>query len=129
MLGHHEGAFLFTVGQRKGFDLGGGPRRYVTSTDVERNVVYVTADPNSPALLADELELEDTRWVAGSAPAAGTYQVRCRHTGALLDAQVEPGSAGGARVRFLRTQRRVAPGQSVVVYDGLTCLGGGLVAH
>lgn len=129
VLGRHEGAFLFTVGQRKGLDLGGGPRRYVASTDVGSNVVYVTADRDSPALLADELELEDTRWIAGTPPVAGAYRVRCRHTGALMDAWVECPEDGHAHVRFARTQRRVAPGQSVVVYDGLICLGGGLVAR
>ena len=93
------------------------------------NVVYVTADRDSPALLADELELEDTRWIAGTPPVAGAYRVRCRHTGALMDVWVECPEDGHAHVRFARTQRRVAPGQSVVVYDGLTCLGGGLVAR
>ena len=39
VLGRHDGAFLFTVGQRKGLDLGGGPARYVVSTDVDGNVV------------------------------------------------------------------------------------------
>ena len=134
VLGQHDGAFLFTVGQRRGLDLGGGPRRYVVSTDVGANVVYVSADHGSPALMWDELELDDARWILGTAPPAGNYLVRSRHTGRLTLAYVQPHPADDmhelpwAYVRFAQTQRRVAPGQSVVIYDGQCCLGGGFVA-
>lgn len=127
VLGHHDGAFLFTVGQRKGLDLGGGPARYVVSTDVEKNVVFVTADHMSPALFSAGVELEDARWIAGTAPAAGEYLVRTRHTGELVPARVEPSEGGRVRLTYAEPQRRVAPGQSAVIYDGLECLGGGLV--
>ena len=128
VLGRHDGAFLFTVGQRKGLDLGGGPARYVVSTDVENNVVYVTADRQSPALFSAEVELADARWIAGEPPAAGECLVRSRHTGDLVPSRVES-AGGGPRVRltYAEPQRRVAPGQSAVIYDGLECLGGGIV--
>lgn len=127
VLGHHDGAFLFTVGQRKGLDLGGGPARYVVATDVEKNVVFVTADHMSPALFSAGVELEDARWIAGAAPTAGEYLVRTRHTGELVPARVEPSEGGRVRLTYGQPQRRVAPGQSAVIYDGLECLGGGLV--
>ncbi|WP_077597676.1 tRNA 2-thiouridine(34) synthase MnmA [Olsenella urininfantis] len=134
VLGQHEGAFLFTLGQRKGLDLGGGPKRYVVRTDVEENRVYVSADHDCPELLCRTLELEDVRWIAGEAPEPGDYLVRCRHTGELMDARVSPQEpdarhdAPWASLEFERERRRVAPGQSVVVYDGLRCLGGGFVS-
>lgn len=129
VLGQHEGAFLFTVGQRRGLDLGGGPARYVVATDVVRNVVYVTADRACPALWTDMLVLEDCRWIAGRAPEAKECVVRTRHTGPLRAARVEPGADGAhAIVRLAEPQQRVAPGQSAVLYDGLRCLGGGLIA-
>ncbi|MGN8690334.1 tRNA 2-thiouridine(34) synthase MnmA [Atopobiaceae bacterium HCP3S3_F7] len=132
VLGRHEGAFLFTVGQRKGLDLGGGPARYVVATDVGQNVVYVTADKACPGLWTSELTLSDVRFVAGRPPEDGTYQVRVRHTGALREARVEKvGPVAGEplrlRVRFPEPVRTVAPGQSCVIYDGLACLGGGMV--
>ncbi len=127
VLGRHDGAFLFTVGQRRGLDLGGGPARYVVSTDVEKNVVYVTADHESPALFAREVPLADARWIAGEPPAPGRYLVRTRHTGELREARLEPGEGATAVLRFDEPVRRVAPGQSAVVYDGLRCLGGGIV--
>ncbi len=124
VLGRHDGAFLFTVGQRRGLDLGGGPARYVVGTDVEKNVVYVTADHDSPALFCREVELDDVRWVSGEPPAPGRYLVRTRHTGELREAEL----AGGV-LRFDEPVRRVAPGQSAVLYDGLRCLGGGIVCQ
>jgi len=127
VLGRHDGAFLFTVGQRKGLDLGGGPARYVVDTDTEKNVVYVTADRACPALWTRELALEDVCWIAGETPAPGSYLVRMRHTGELREARVETGDDGLVHVSLPEPVRRVAPGQSAVVYDGLRVLGGGVV--
>lgn len=126
VLGRHDGAFLFTVGQRKGLDLGGGPARYVVFTDVEKNVVYVTADHDSPALFTRQIELEDVCWIAGEPPAPGCYLVRTRHTGELREAVLDLGGAAPV-LRFDEPVRRVAPGQSAVLYDGIRCLGGGIV--
>lgn len=127
VLGRHEGAFLFTVGQRRGLDLGGGPARYVVTTDIENNVVYVTADTKCPALWTDRIALDDTRWVSGEPPQTGAYTVRMRHTGPLVPVHLEL-DGGRAWVRFDQPVRTVAPGQSAVIYNGLTCMGGGIVA-
>ncbi|MCC6098374.1 MAG: tRNA 2-thiouridine(34) synthase MnmA [Coriobacteriaceae bacterium] len=134
VLGHHDGAFLFTVGQRKGLGVGGGPKRYVVTTDVQSNVVYATADPNCPALWTREVELEDAHWVQGEPPAAGEYLVRSRHTGELRPARVTPLSGekndhSHVRVEYPEPVRTVAPGQSAVIYDGLECLGGGIISR
>lgn len=126
VLGRHEGAFLFTVGQRRGLDLGGGPARYVVSTDTENNVVYVTADHDCSGLWTSELALEDVRWVSGEAPAEGRYLVRTRHTGPLVEAVLAV-TDGAVRLRYDEPVRTVAPGQSAVIYDGICCLGGGIV--
>lgn len=125
-IGRHDGAFLFTVGQRRGLGVGGGPARYVVSTDTERNVVTVTSDPACPGLWTRELALSDVRWVAGEPPAEGRYLVRTRHTGELREAWLALGG-GRALVRFPEPVRTVAPGQSAVLYDGVRCLGGGIV--
>ena len=128
VLGHHEGAFLFTVGQRKGLDLGGGPARYVVRTDVAENVVYVTADKDCPELWTREFALTDCRWVSGQAPQPKRRLIRSRHTRKLEEALVEPAGDGTARVVFDEPVRTVAPGQAVSVYTGEECLGGGIIA-
>lgn len=127
VLGCHDGAFLFTVGQRRGLDLGGGPARYVVATDTSENTVSVTADPKCPGLWTSEDVLEDAHWIAGSAPAAGEYLVRTRHTGTLRPAHVEPHADGTVRIVWPEEVRTVAPGQSAVIYDGRICLGGGII--
>lgn len=126
VLGKHDGAFLYTVGQRRGLNLGGGPARYVVATDCERNVVYVSSDRACSALWTRSIELEDLHWLAGETPESGQFVVRTRHTGPLRKTHVE---ADGpcAVLRFDEPVPAVAPGQSAVLYDGLVCMGGGLV--
>ncbi len=129
VLGRHDGAFLFTVGQRRGLDLGGGPARYVVETNTRENVVYVTADRMCPGLWTNEIELEDVRWIGQEPPYGATYAIRTRHTGELRKASVRAMENDGVRLRFEEPLRTVAPGQSAVIYDGVECLGGGLVAQ
>ena len=129
VLGKHDGAFLFTVGQRRGLDLGGGPARYVVCTDTQANIVYVTANRQSPGLWTQTLTLEDVCWVSGRPPEPGRRLVRTRHTGTLLEAQVEPLPDGRVLVTYPEQVRTVAAGQSAVIYDGVECLGGGLVTR
>lgn len=128
VLGHHEGAFLFTLGQRKGLDLGGGPARYVVGTDVKANTVYVSADKNCPRLWTRDIQLMDCRWVAGDAPQSGEYLVRTRHTRALAPATLEAREDGCAVLHFNERVQATAPGQAVSVYRDTECLGGGIVA-
>src|SRR5690606_28953003 len=115
---------LVTVGQRKGLGTaGGGARRYALSVDVARaEVVVGTADD----LLVDGLELTDVVW-AGD-PVAGPVEAQCSAHGRPRAAEVEVVASGRARLRWRAPQRAVAPGQSVVLYDGDTVAGGGLVS-
>ena len=94
-LGTHDGAFLFTLGQRKGLDLGGGPARWVVRVDVAQNIVYASDDRDDPLLSCDGLRLEDCRWVAGSAPEPGPCLVRTRHIRALAAARIEADAGEG----------------------------------
>lgn len=126
VLGQHEGAFLYTLGQRKGLDLGGGPARYVVKTDTRENVVYVSADRECEALWTGELALGDVRWIEGVVPVPERYLVRTRHTRALVEAQVETGE-DAARIIFDNRVEAVAAGQSVTIYRDEECLGGGIV--
>lgn len=125
-VGHHDGAVFFTIGQRKGLGIGGGTAPYyVVGKDMERNEVYVSANPAALQLQSSELDMTRLSWVSGTAPASGAYLVRTRHTGPLL--QVQMACSGKiARLTFPQARQVVAPGQSVVIYDGDVCLGGGI---
>jgi tRNA-uridine 2-sulfurtransferase len=122
VLGHHTGAFRFTVGQRRGLGVSTGERTYVL--DVDASAQRVVVGPGE--LLARRgLDADRVHWVAGLAPAEGPFEaeVRLRHRGedvpAVLDARDDR-----LRVEFRSPQRGVAPGQSVVVYRGEELLGG-----
>jgi tRNA-specific 2-thiouridylase len=122
-LGEVESIELVTVGQRKGIGLpGGGPKRYVLDVDTATSTVTVGTHAD---LLRDELVVDSMSWVDG--PVDGTALVQCSAHGRALPATI--GSADGAVVvQWHEPQRRIAPGQSVVLYDpsDTRVLGGGI---
>lgn len=125
VLGHHDGAIFYTLGQRHGLDLGGGLPYYVVGKDMLKNEVYVTTDLNDQALWKKDVTLGAVHWI-NDAPVAGTYQIRVRHRAPLTNAELSFVD-GDVRLRLHDDQRAIASGQSVVIYDGETCLGGGIV--
>lgn len=125
-LGEHDGAFLFTLGQRRGLNLGGGPARYVVATDTATNTVYVSADKNCPLLWCDEMDLIDVH-VIGTSIEQGSFSVRLRHTGALIPCKVTPTSQG-IHLTFSQKIPAIAAGQSAVLYEGRRCVAGGIIA-
>jgi tRNA-specific 2-thiouridylase len=126
VLGQHQGALLYTVGQRHGLGLGGGLPYYVTKTDVKKNIVYVSTQLDDDNFWREEVDLSSTHWI-NEAPAPNkTYRARLRYRGELLPATVKT-KGKTAEVMLKRPERAVAAGQSVVVYDGEQVLGGGIV--
>lgn len=126
VLGHHDGAIFYTLGQRHGLDLGGGLPYYVVGKSMDKNEVYVTTDLNDETLWKDVVRLNEIHWINGK-PAEGEYDVRVRHRAKLVKAQLRFAD-GGATLDMQDAERAVASGQSVVIYDGTVCLGGGIVA-
>ena len=125
VLGHHDGAIFYTLGQRHGLDLGGGLPYYVVGKDMAKNEVYVTTDLNDQALWKKDVTLSAVHWI-NDAPLAGTYQIRVRHRAPLTSADLSFGD-GDVQLHLHDDQRAIAAGQSVVIYDGEVCLGGGIV--
>lgn len=125
-LGRVEAVEMVTIGQRRGIGLpGGGPKRYVVDVDVPNGVVTVGDDAD---LDRPTTTVIDPTWVCG--PAAGRVLVQCSAHGVSEAADLTVG-AGGVTVDWVRPQRRVAPGQSVVFYDLADdrVLGGGTAAR
>ncbi len=126
VLGHHDGAIFYTLGQRHGLDIGGGLPYYVVGKDMDKNEVYVTTDLNDGTLWRKDIRLEAVHWI-NTTPPPGMYRIRIRHRAPLEEATL---SFDGDNVllRLTDEQRAIAPGQSVVIYDGDTVLGGGIIA-
>ncbi len=127
VVGSHDGYYHFTIGQRRGLQVGGTPSRtYVI--DVNPFTKRVTIGPGS-ALEKSELVAERVHWISGRAPSGAievSARVRSRH--ADVAATVVPLGSDRARVTFAHKLRAIAPGQAVVFYDGDLCLGGGWIA-
>jgi len=126
VLGQHDGAIFYTIGQRHGLDVGGGLPYYVVGKDMDKNEVYVTTNLNDATLWKPELTIANVHWINGT-PDEKTYTIRVRHRAALIPAQL---TFDGNDVKLVldNAERAVAPGQSVVIYDGDRCIGGGILA-
>lgn len=127
VIGHHDGAIFYTLGQRHGLSLGGGLPYYVVGKDMDKNEVYVTTDLNDESIWRRDIALQSPHWINGT-PKPGSYQLRIRHRAPLVDARLSFAADGAACLTLTDAQRAVAAGQSAVLYDGDVCLGGGIVA-
>lgn len=122
-LGRHRGILHYTVGQRRGLGLSFGEPYYVVSIDPAANTV--TLGPKS-ALFRRVARTAEFHWIAGEPPAGPircAAKIRYRHP--EQPCLLTPLEDGGVRLDFDEPQRAITPGQSAVVYDGDTVLGGG----
>jgi tRNA-specific 2-thiouridylase len=135
LLGRHDGLMFYTLGQRKGLGIGGsadgsGEAWYVVTKVMAENVLVVAQGHDHPSLFSQELVADRFHWITGEAPVRQPYRCRAKiryrqsDQSCMIDYQ-----EGRCRVRFDQPQRAVTPGQSVVLYDGDVCLGGGVIAQ
>ncbi len=127
VLGRHDGAIFYTLGQRHGLDLGGGLPFYVVGKDMDKNEVYVSTNLNDETMWRNTLTLHSVHWI-NDAPADGDYQMRIRHRAPLVSVGIAKNDDGSVTLSLPDAQRAATPGQSVVLYDGDVCLGGGIIA-
>ena len=131
VLGYHEGAVFYTIGQRHGLYLSGmagemndGLPYYVVEKDLDKNVVYVSKNLNDEHIWTDQLEIKDTI-IRRELPE--TVLVRLRHRSPLIPAKIVLGKNNTAVLKFNNKIKRPASGQSAVIYDDEICLGGGII--
>lgn len=120
VLGRHDGAIFFTLGQRHGLEVGGGLPYYVVGKDMAKNEVYVSTNLNDDDMWRSAITLRDIHWIDNEIN--GDCQVRLRHRGPLI-----PATLTGAVLHLHDSQRAATPGQSAVIYDGEVCIGGGII--
>jgi len=126
VIGSHDGALFYTIGQRHGLDVGGGLPYYVVGKDINKNEVYVSTKLNSSELWLDNIKLINTHWI-NEKPVNGKYKIRVRHRAPLVDAELSI-SDNQTIIIPSEPQRAVTSGQSIVLYKSNQCLGGGIVA-
>lgn len=126
VIGEHDGAIFYTIGQRHGLNVGGGLPYYVTGKDMKSNQVFVTTDLDDNALWSKQLRLTDVHWINGKAAADKTYQVRTRYRAPLVECTLQLGPST-LDVVLSESVRAVTPGQSAVIYDDERVVGGGIL--
>jgi tRNA (5-methylaminomethyl-2-thiouridylate)-methyltransferase len=124
LLGEHPGHWFFTIGQRAGLGLAGGPW-YVAAKDPAANTVRVTPRLGLPAQARDRYRVAPPHWIGPPALPGRRLEVKLRHGPALIPATARPVPDGQGcwEVRLEGRDPGIAPGQFTVFYDGPTCLG------
>ncbi len=132
-VGEHNGAHFFTVGQRKGINVGGKPLPlFVLGTDVEKNILYVGQGHEHPLLMRQGLFIvnEEIHWVrpdlAMNVGEEREYEVRIRYRQPLQKAMLRK-EKEGLYIDFEKPQRAVVAGQFAAWYDGDVLLGSGAI--
>jgi tRNA-specific 2-thiouridylase len=125
VLGRHDGIHRFTVGQRRGLGLGGGPARYVRRLDAGDATVVVT---EAKALTTTRFVVDEVHWTDGEPPDDDArLRVRIRHRHAPMACRVAPGNSSATLVTLEGPGPAVSPGQAAVFYEGEYVLGGGWI--
>jgi tRNA-specific 2-thiouridylase len=125
VLGPHDGIQYFTVGQRRGLGLSGGPPRFVIRLEPDTRQVVVGSEAD---LYQETLYAEPVSWVSGESP-GGPVDVTVKIRYKFAEAPATVTACGtGAVVRFREPQRAITPGQAAVFYRGDAVLGGGPIA-
>jgi len=125
VLGAHRGVWFYTIGQRRGLGLGGGPW-YVCGKDLDTDTVWVTHGDRLHAHAHTDVRVAGAHWIAGP-PLVTTLEIRVRHgqqpvpCGLVLEGR-------GFAARMERGDPGVAPGQIAVLSSGDEVLGGGVIS-
>ena len=132
-VGEHMGLMYYTIGQRRGLDLGGvkgeeeGGRWFVVRKDLEHNILYVSHGDESP-LYSGACEVSGFNWIPAP-PAEKEFVCAAKFRYRQPDQEVKVTVSGGGRlhIAFAEKQRAVTEGQYAVLYRGEECLGGGVI--
>lgn len=126
-LGKHQGVAFYTLGQRQGLGLGGSGPYYIVSKDLRNNTLVVTKNPQDKELLATTIQVSAMNWITAPSKFPLKCKGRFRHQQELQDLVITRLGDDLYGVKFRRPQRSIASGQSLVLYSGKVCLGGGVI--
>jgi tRNA-uridine 2-sulfurtransferase len=131
VLGQHQGLPLYTIGQRKGIELGGTGPYYVARKDMIKNSLMVVSKSDNPKLFQKSMLVGKVNWIANNLKFPLSANVRIRYGHLAVYAIIKSNKKADEReysVIFKEPQRAITPGQSAVFYgkDG-EVLGGGTI--
>lgn len=132
-VGEHMGLMYYTLGQRRGLELGGikgedeGGRWFVVRKDLQNNVLYVSHGDESP-LYSKSCEVSQFNWIPFQKPQTEfDCMAKFRYRQPDQPVHVSVRENGTLHIDFAEPQRAVTEGQYAVLYEGENCLGGGVI--
>ena len=135
VIAQHQGLIYHTLGQRKGLGIGGtrnssGEPWFVAQKNFNKNQLVVVQGKNHPLLYQQLLQASQLHWISGTAPVTPfVCKAKTRYRQSDQKCIIQSISGDTCKVEFKIPQFAVTPGQSVVFYDGMVCLGGGIIEY
>jgi tRNA (5-methylaminomethyl-2-thiouridylate)-methyltransferase len=126
-LGVHTGYYYYTIGQRSGLGLSGGPW-FVVKKDIKDNIVYISRE-NIAKRAKNNFEVGNFNWISGITPQGGDYQVKIRHGASFFNCNLTYILGNKAEVKIDHPDQGIAAGQFAVFYKNDVCLGGGIIEN
>jgi len=127
IVGSHNGFWFYTIGQRQGLGLSGGPW-FVVSKDTATNTVFISRDYYDGDKQRNVLRVRHCNWIQEVDFQHITLQVKLRHGPQLHACTVAKNIDGSIDVQLMHQDQGIASGQFAVFYNGDICLGGGEIA-
>ena len=128
VVGRHEGAFLYTIGQRTGLGIGGpGDAWYVAGKNVSTNTLIAVQGHDHPLLFSRLAHVSELNWISHRHDLPHPASAKVRYRGEERKCLINHSEEDGFFVEFETPVRAVTPGQSIVFYEDDVCLGGAVI--
>jgi len=126
IIGNHVGLMYYTIGQRKGLNLGGNEDRlFVVGKNLDKNILYVAQGEDNEYLYTDSALIEQMNFINDNIPEKCTAKFRYRQKD--NEVEIEIIDQDHILVKYSQGIKSVTPGQACVLYQGEECLGGGII--
>ncbi len=124
-VGEHQGLMYYTIGQRKGLNIGGNSdKMFVVGKNLDNNILYVCFNEDNDYLKSDSSLVSDMNFISDLRPLKATAKFRYRQKD--IDVKIEY-LDNNEIIVYYDNVKAVTPGQACVLYQGDICLGGGII--
>lgn len=126
VIGKHKGLMYYTIGQRRGLDIGGTESRmFVVGKNIAKNILYVCIGEENDYLISDSCIVEDVNLLVDEKITKCSCKFRYRMED--IPVELEYLDDNKVLVKYIEGAKRITPGQACVFYKDKLCLGGGII--
>ena len=126
IVGKHIGLMYYTIGQRRGLDIGGTKdRMFVVGKNLDKNILYICIGEDNDYLISDSCIIEEVNYLSNKKINKCTAKFRYRQKD--VSVELEYLENNKILVKYPQGVKRVTPGQACVLYNNEECLGGGII--